>query len=638
MQQACLAFGAITPVARILESCAPHPRSIQFMVGQSISGTSTVAAQWQRRSWVAGASARSRVADAAFAGVAALALLAPFEPTRPLLRVPGQSLSSLEAVLLAVFVVWGLSLAASRRLPQWRTAVTAPWLLVLAAMAAASMVAPAARVNALHMTGRMAVALGVFLLTVNGVTTRRRIVATIALSLIAAVVVSALMVLEYLRVPAAIEGLKVFRPFLTQVGTQLRAGGPLQYPTIASMYLEVIFGCGVGLMIAAVDAARRRAAAVLFAALLFAAYAITLTFTRAGLISLAVVLALVGGVRYRDPGIETGGKLIAVLAVAIVVLFAGSRSTQSLWLRFTTEGQESWYRFAVQAPDDLELAAGATDEVPVTLTNTGRVAWDSRAEPPVFLSYHWMKTDTAYAVFEGIRTPFGRPVAPGETRSMRAVVRTPQQPGDYRLVWDVVLEHRLWFSTEPGAGAAISRVRVEGIPTAAAAPLRAQPLRQPPIRPGRLVLWTAAARMLAAHPILGIGPDNFRLSYAAYAHLPAGDPRMHSNNMYIEMLAGTGLVGGVAFLWLVGRAALMLAAATSGADTQVRRYASRRVGTSRPDPIAMGIAAAGVAIGLHALVDSFLSFAPTYVTFAMTLGLAAACASDPEREAHAHRV
>ena len=622
MQQACLAFRDATPVARILESCAPHPRSIQFMVGQSISGTSAIAAHWHQRTAVARTSARPPVAAAAFGGVAALALLAPFERTRPLLRLPGQSLSNLEAALLAVFVVWGLSIVRSRHMPAWRTPMTVPWLVLLAAMAIASMVAPAARVNALHMTGRMAAAFAVFLLTVNGVTTRRRIVVTIVLAMTAAIVVSVLMVLEYLRVPAVVEGLKAFRPFLTLVGTQLRAGGPLQYPTIASMYLEVTFACGVGVMLATVDEARRRATSVLFAALLFVAYAVTLTFTRAGLISLAVVLALVGGLRYRDRGIEAGGRLIAVLAVAIVVLFVSSRSMQSLWLRFTTEGQESWYRVAIKAPDDLRIGTGAIEQIPVTLTNTGRVAWDSDAASPFLLSYHW-KTDAGYAVFEGVRTPFERPVAPGDTIAMHATVTAPRQPGDYRLVWDVVLEQRLWFSMEPGAADAVTRVRVQGPPRPGA--VRPQPLRSPRLRPGRFVLWTAAARMIAAHPIFGIGPDNFRLSYATYAKLPASDPRIHSNNMYIEMLAGTGLVGGVAFLWFVRRAARILSAGL-------------RKSSGRLDPLALGIAAAGVAIGLHAIVDSFLSFAPTYVTFAMTLGLATACARATESEAHAHRV
>lgn len=57
MQQACLAFRDATPVARILESYTPHPRSIQFMVGQSITGTSAIAAHFHQRTAVARTSA-----------------------------------------------------------------------------------------------------------------------------------------------------------------------------------------------------------------------------------------------------------------------------------------------------------------------------------------------------------------------------------------------------------------------------------------------------------------------------------------------------------------------------------------------------------------------------------------------------
>jgi hypothetical protein len=42
------------------------------------------------------------------------------------------------------------------------------------------------------------------------------------------------------------------------------------------------------------------------------------------------------------------------------------------------------------------------------------------------------------------------------------------------------------------------------------------------------------------------------------------------------------------------------------------------------------VAAATLAIALHATVDSFLSFAPTYVLFSLTLGCAVACARGVE--------
>ena len=139
---------------------------------------------------------------------------------------------------------------------------------------------------------------------------------------------------------------------------------------------------------------------------------------------------------------------------------------------------------------------------------------------------------------------------------------------------------------------------------------------RPTVRPGRLQLWRAAWRMFAAHPIAGVGPDNFRLVYGGYLGLANTDERTHSNNMYIEMLAGGGLLVAGAFGWLAWRSAacaIGLAAIPPGAG-------------GAGAALALGLSAALVAIGVHASVDSFLSFTPTYVLFALTLGCAAACA------------
>ena len=117
------------------------------------------------------------------------------------------------------------------------------------------------------------------------------------------------------------------------------------------MYLEIVFAFGVGLLLAALDADEhapsRPACRLLFLALVVIAEAITLTFTRAGLLTMAASLGLVGTVRYSRHGIDTGVQLVAVLAFLIPIMVIASRSAQSVWLRLTSEGQESWYRAAV---------------------------------------------------------------------------------------------------------------------------------------------------------------------------------------------------------------------------------------------------------------------------------------------------
>jgi O-antigen ligase len=177
----------------------------------------------------------------------------------------------------------------------------------------------------------------------------------------------------------------------------------------------------------------------------------------------------------------------------------------------------------------------------------------------------------------------------------------------------------LWFSTEQDAlPSTMSCVTVTGAAVGVMPPVTPHPRRA--VRPGRLVLWQAAARIVAAHPLLGVGPDNFRLLYGRYAGIAGADPRTHSNNMYLEILAGGGLLAAAAFAWLVREAAVLVAPSVRSRDPRI-----------------VGIACAAVAIALHGCVDSFLSFAPTYILFALTLGFAAA-ARGMEARPDAHRV
>jgi len=571
------------------------------MIGQYAAHTSAMpdAVVVRPSAASAHADASARAASVAFAGAALLTVAAPFETLEPLVRLPGQSISNLEAAMLVAFAAWGAAVAASRRLPVWRTPLVLPWMALLLACAVSSLASPVSRVNALHMTGRLGAAFGVYLLAVNGVTTASRLRRAIVLAIATACVVSLLAILEYFRVAVVLQWLKQFRPSVTEVGALVRAGGPL-YATIASMYLEIVFALGLGLLLWTLDSGRRAWTAAAFAALLAIAEAIALTFTRAGWIAMAASLAWVVAARFRGRGVDAGVRLLIALAVAVAALFVTSRSAEAMWLRLTSESQESWYRAAIDAPAALTFAPGAKAIVPVRVTNTGRLTWDSDDDSPFFFSYHWRLLDSdRYAAFEGIRTRFETAVQPAASTVVLAEVQAPRRPGRYRLVWDITQEHRLWFSTEPGAVPATTVATIEGTPSTA--PVATTPPTPPFERPGRLTLWRAAVRMFAAHPLLGVGPDNFRLSYGGYAGLRRADARVHSNNMYLEMLAGGGLLAGAAFAWLLVRAGRVL----------------RGEGA-----LAAGVAAACVAIAVHGAFDSFLSFAPTYVMFALVLGYA----------------
>ena len=93
-----------------------------------------------------------------------------------------------------------------------------------------------------------------------------------------------------------------------------------------------------------------------------------------------------------------------------------------------------------------EIRAGAVSEAVVRLENAGTAAWHSREDTGIRLSYHWLDERGNAIVWDGIRTPLARPVAPGEALTATVAVRGPVPPGRYRLAVDLVNEGRLWFA------------------------------------------------------------------------------------------------------------------------------------------------------------------------------------------------
>jgi O-antigen ligase len=102
----------------------------------------------------------------------------------------------------------------------------------------------------------------------------------------------------------------------------------------------------------------------------------------------------------------------------------------------------------------------------------------------------------------------------------------------------------------------------------------------------RLAHWAAAVRMVAAHPLLGVGIGNYPIVYAHYAvpHWPLA--LGHAHNLYLNMAAELGVGGAVLFLFFVG----------IGLWATWSRSAA-------PPAAAIGIWGVGVALIVHNLFD-----------------------------------
>ena len=567
--------------------------------------------------------ARAR-ARAALAALAMIVVVAPFE--WELVTIAGaMTVTTVEAALVVALVAiavaesgrtpWprrGVGWAADRRsMPgaRRRDPLLLPGAVWLAVLLAAAVAVAVDRDHALRFTARMGMAALTYLACVRVARSERRARATVWLLLAVATAVAAIAVLEAAQVPAVMNALTWFRPGFHVVGGQLRATSTLVYPTITSMYLEIAFAFGLWVLL---EPGRERPAAsrrLAFGALMVIGAGIAVTLTRSGLLALGACLALLAAVTLaRAPRqgahLVALGALTAVLAVVVVL----AQSPEFLATRLRTEGSQAWYGARYDVPATLRLDTGRTHLVPITITNTGRLTWDSGREPAFTMSYHWLRDGSAAVIqFEGDRTPFPAPVRPGMRLTLPVAVTAPAVPGTYTLAWDAVHETRAWLSTE-GVPSALTTALVEGEATGVVV-TRMSRLPGVTVRPARPALWRAALGVAADHPWLGVGPDNFRHVYGRYAGVTQWDTRVHANNMYLEMLTGAGVPGLLSFLWLIGAAGWAL---------------GRRCWSAPRDRLVAATAALAawmVVVG-HGLVDSFLSFTTTYVTFAIAAGLA----------------
>jgi len=95
-----------------------------------------------------------------------------------------------------------------------------------------------------------------------------------------------------------------------------------------------------------------------------------------------------------------------------------------------------------------EAGRGESFRVRVRLTNRGWLTWDSTGAAPVFASYHWDDGQGHSLIYDGTRTPFAQPIAPGASTEVDVQVTAPDRAGRATLVIDLVHEGRTWFSEQ----------------------------------------------------------------------------------------------------------------------------------------------------------------------------------------------
>ena len=551
----------------------------------------------------------------------ALPLVLPFEV--PLFPLGPLVLTSAELVLYPLLALWAAGRVSGGRRPRW----PADWLgraalIWLGVVVLSALLAPSHRGEALKAALR-ALAGGLLFFAAGDLLRSPVRARRLALVVVAGALLSAAAALVEVLVPSTAPLWRLFHPTGFQALGLPRASGSFAYPTIGAMYWEAVLPLAAAL----VRGQPRKLGAIAAAAAALLVAAILASATRAALVgaTLASVAMLVLG--WRAGGAVRIAAAGAVGSVALLLgltwLPAGSESPLQQRLRFWNDG--AWYRahYAVSG-EPLTLAAGDEAAIPVTVTNAGSLTWPHQGPQPVHLSYHWETTTAAgepRLEFEGRRTPLPGDVPPGGTVSLEGLVIAPLSPGRYRLRWDLVRERVTWFS-ERGSTTADQVVQVvPGAPPTA--PRRPRRVMASSLEawvatslPSRRELWRAAIRLWQRHPLTGVGPDNFRRRYPeVIAPAQPGrrftDHRQHANNLYLETLAGLGLLGLCALgLTLFGLGGALRA-----------RLAER-------DLLGVAAAVGAATYFVHGLLDYFLAFTPTYGLYWLLLALARRPAAD----------
>jgi O-antigen ligase len=534
------------------------------------------------------------------APLAALMLLLPFEPLAPLTRVFGLEASHLETAALVLLGAAAAGIALRR--PKLRIPLAVPVLSFLAVFLASAILASGSALLPLKFTARMAAAAAAFYIASEALTVVPRFSLLFSGLSIAGTITAAIALLEAGPLPFDDALLAPFREHAFEVGGRTRAAATFAYPNTAGGFLTLALAPTLYFTL------RERTRTIASIAACAIVAAILLTYSRGALLGAAASCIVMWWLVRSLPLL----RLEAGLLMIVLAFFAIEPSFR--W-RASSEGDRSWYQARIEPRrTSLQLEPSELSKTAVRVANVGKLTWGSKGRKPFHLSYRWFELSSPSEVrplaIEGERTRLDAPLKPGESLDVDATVRAPRQPGIYVLIWDMVHEHTTWFSDKVGLGTPVNVLVGDAVAPATVPDDIRRAIAEKSWRPGRRELWAIAVRLFASHPLLGVGPDNFRWLYGPASGHAIWDTRIFSNSLYLELLATVGLLGFGAFALLMGRAL-----------DGLRRCA--RVGKSYSLEAA-SVAASLTGFLVHGLFDYLLAFTAIYLAIFVLLGASSA--------------
>lgn len=386
----------------------------------------------------------------------------------------------------------------------------------------------------------------------------------------------------------------------------VRISSTLPFPTVLSMYLElalpIFLTLGLWLTIyAGISRSRRLWLNVVLIAGLTAMTVVQIfTSTRSALVATPVSMlagALLAHI-YRY-----GKRVVIYLVMAAIML--------GLVLAFTaTHGSVMSARLGIAEPKRLYSADYMLISIPeemgmsqdysarIRITNTSDAVWEESGDDYVVYTYRWLKyPERELLDFHDEVTHLPGDIMPGETVEMDVAFLTPDTPGRFILVFEPFKHHVGVFSVSDTPPLVVPLELISGearrftIPGIEAEFVDAA--EHP--TPGRSVLWRAGWRIWKDHPVLGVGPGQFRKIYSEYTDDFAPDDNLETHNIFLEALANTGIVGLAAMVYLLAAAFWY----------QFRLVQNTSMNNSMR-LLSLGLLVAMVAYVVHGMLDFFL--------------------------------
>ncbi len=412
----------------------------------------------------------------------------------------------------------------------------------------------------------------------------------------------------------------VFQPNKYFLGDHLRFVSTMEYPNTAGSILLVSICATLALTVfpnrVENHPAWKYAALVMLGT---QGVALALTYSR-GALGATIVAVVVATWCTRNLPWTGRGKL--ALAGCLVILLGGTAYLISVRYQSAGDVSPAVKRIAyygLEAGKSIEtLVPGQCYRQRIALQNKSPNEWRCGEYG---IGYRWHRVDGNQGSAPQVGAEFSRDLPPASTAEVPVALNTPADPGEYLLIWFVFRNAGTLEELKESYSPAILCV-IDPAPSGAGAPAPSETARRylgaineerrslnGTLVPGRWELWSAALRMFRERPLLGIGPDNFRLLKWKHMEVPKGDETILANSIYLELLSGTGILGLASFLWLLwaaGRCALAEIRSGGPSSGFVSGY--------------FGIAYLAGLMS-HGFVDYFLKFTPTFLVFWLVLGL-----------------